>query len=217
MKIKAFLFDLDGVIVDTAGYHYKAWRKLANELGFDIDEEFNETLKGISRMDSLNAILKKGNIELTEIEKNDWAKRKNDWYLDFISQMDASEIMPGVQAFFDDFKQKNIRCALGSASKNAPHILEKIGLLPYFNAIVDGNSVEKSKPDPEVFAKGAELLGVAYENCLVFEDALAGIEAAQAIQMKTVGIGKSEILTTADVVFESFTQFTPDTLLTYFN
>jgi beta-phosphoglucomutase len=198
--VKGFLFDLDGVIVDTAVFHYQAWKRLANELGFDIDEEFNETLKGISRMDSLNAILKHGNVTLSDSVKDKYATLKNAWYLDLVEQMTPNDILPGIQDFFEEFKALNIKCALGSASKNAPKILEKIGLLSEFDAIIDGNSVSNSKPHPEVFLKGAEVLQLKNEECIVFEDAFAGIEAAKAANMKSIGIGSVEVLSNANLV-----------------
>lgn len=213
MKIKGLLFDLDGVIVDTAVYHFQAWKRMANELGFDIDEEFNETLKGISRMDSIDAILKHGNVEISDDEKLRLATEKNEWYLEFVEQMTEAEILPGVKDFFAEFKALGIKCALGSASKNAPKILEKINLLSEFDAIVDGNSVSKSKPNPEVFLKGAAALGLQNEECVVFEDALAGIKAAQRANMKTVGFGDAEILKNADLVYNTFTEFTCAELL----
>ena len=213
MKIKGFLFDLDGVIVDTAVYHFQAWKRMANELGFDIYEEFNETLKGISRMDSIEAILKHGNVEISEEEKLRLATEKNEWYLEFVEQMTEAEILPGVKEFFAQFKALGIKCALGSASKNAPKILEKINLLSEFDAIVDGNSVSKSKPNPEVFLKGAAVLGLQNEECVVFEDALAGVEAAQRANMKTVGFGDKKVLSNADLVYNTFTEFTCEELL----
>jgi beta-phosphoglucomutase len=213
MKIKGFLFDLDGVIVDTAVYHFQAWKRMANELGFDIDEEFNETLKGISRMDSIEAILKHGNVTVSEEEKLRLATEKNEWYLEYVNKMTEDEILPGVKEFFKEFKSLGIKCSLGSASKNAPKILEKINLFAEFDAIVDGNSVTKSKPNPEVFIKGAAALGLKNEECVVFEDAVAGVEAAQRANMKTVGFGDQKILHKADLVYNTFTEFTCKGLL----
>lgn len=198
--IKGILFDLDGVIVDTAVYHYKAWRRLANELGFDFDEEFNETLKGISRMDSLDKILEKGNIVLNQSDKDKYAQLKNDWYLAYISVMDPSNILVGVTDFIEQAKEKNIKIGLGSASKNAPIILRNIGLFDEFDIIVDGNNVTKSKPDPEVFLKGAKLLNLKPKECIVVEDAFSGIEAAHSAGMKAIGIGSKEALPNADLL-----------------
>ncbi|PLK43677.1 beta-phosphoglucomutase [Emticicia sp. TH156] len=201
--IKAFLFDLDGVIVDTAIYHYQAWRQMANDLGFDITEEFNEKLKGISRMESLDIILQHGHLQLSEERKNELATRKNENYLQLVSKMTPADILPGVTDFFTQLKKNNIKTALGSVSKNAGLILERIGMLNDFDAIIDGNKIAKGKPDPEVFLKGAEELEVSPAECLVFEDAVAGVEAAKAGGMKAVGIGKKEVLTKADLVFEN--------------
>ncbi len=204
MKIKAFLFDLDGVIVDTAIFHYQAWKKMANGLGFDIDEEFNETLKGISRMDSLNAILKHGNLEISEEQKLELAARKNADYLELVNTMTPANILPGVSSFLAEARAMGVKIALGSASKNSNLILEKIGVKPFFDAIIDGNQVSRSKPDPEVFVKGAQSLGFENESCIVFEDAFAGVEAAKAANMKAVGIGSSKVLFNADIVMNSF-------------
>lgn len=212
--IKAFLFDLDGVIVDTAVFHYKAWKRLANQLGFDIDEEFNETLKGISRMDSLDAILKHGGISLSQEEKEKYAKIKNDWYLELVNQMTDSDILPGVENFLKESKKLGIKIALGSASKNASLILEKTGILDLFDTIIDGNHVSKSKPDPEVFLKGAEVLEVESDDCMVFEDAFAGVQAAKAAKMLAVGIGNTKVLHNADIVIEGLFEMSPSELIT---
>lgn len=210
MAKTAFLFDLDGVLVDTAVFHFQAWRRLTQDLGFDIDEEFNETLKGISRMDSLDRILAKGNITLSQDEKNTYATRKNEWYLELVNQMTPEDVLPGVEKFLQDSKKQGIKIALGSASKNAQIILEKTQILHYFDALIDGNHVSKSKPDPEVFLKGAEALGVSNEECVVFEDAFAGIEAAKAAGMYAVGIGSQEVLNNADVIIAGFVGVTPE-------
>ena len=202
--IKGFLFDLDGVIVETAGFHYQAWRQMANDLGFDISKEFNETLKGVSRVDSLNLILKHGGIELSEDEKVALAKKKNDNYLSLVSQMTPDDILPGVKDFFVQIKQTDIKISLGSVSKNSKMILEKVGLLNEFDAIIDGTNISKGKPDPEVFLKGAAALGLENAECLVFEDAVAGVEAGINAGMKVVGIGKAEVLTKADIVLAGF-------------
>ena len=196
----ACIFDLDGVIVDTATYHYKAWKRLANLLGFDFTHEQNEQLKGISRMDSLDLVLGWGNIHKSDSEKLQLAQQKNAWYLEFIGQMKADEILPGVRQFIEELKAAGIRIALGSASKNSAEILERTGISDFFDVIVDGNSVTRSKPDPEVFSRGAELLGLAPERCVVIEDAAAGIEAAHRAGMKVIGIGDPEVLKNADLV-----------------
>ncbi len=199
-EIKACLFDLDGVIVDTAVYHYRAWKRLANELGFDFTEEENEKLKGISRVRSLELILEWGGVVKSDEEKAELATRKNDWYVEMVSSMEPEDILPGAAEFLRKVKAAGLKTALGSASKNSGLILEKTGLLPLFDAVLDGNSVTTSKPDPEIFLKGAEALGVRPENCVVFEDAVAGIEAAKAGGMKAVGIGSAQVLDKADLV-----------------
>ncbi|MFT4733705.1 MAG: beta-phosphoglucomutase [Algoriphagus sp.] len=202
--IKGILFDLDGVIVDTAVFHYAAWRRMANELDFDIDEAFNETLKGISRMDSIDRILKHGNVALPVARILELATQKNDWYVEKVDKMTKAHILPGVEDLIQQIKDMGLGMALGSASKNAPRILEKIGLIHHFDALVDGNSVTRSKPDPEVFIKGAEALKLKNEECLVVEDAIAGIKAAHAAGMKAVGIGTKENLPNADLILASF-------------
>ncbi|MGR3809688.1 beta-phosphoglucomutase [Jiulongibacter sp. NS-SX5] len=214
--IKGFLFDLDGVIVDTAVFHYAAWRKMANELGFEISHEFNETLKGISRMDSIARILEHGGVSLSEEKTLELATKKNEWYVEMVDQMTEEHILPGIKELIAQIKASGLKMALGSASKNAPRILDRIGLAADFDAIVDGNSVKKSKPDPEVFLKGAEALGLKNEECLVVEDAFAGIEAAHAAGMKAIGIGDEENLSNADLILASFENTKLDELLAKF-
>ncbi|MDB5242368.1 MAG: beta-phosphoglucomutase [Spirosoma sp.] len=213
MPIKAFLFDLDGVIVDTAIYHYQAWKRLANELGFDISEEFNEQLKGVSRTDSLAIILAHGNLTLPDEEKTRLATQKNEWYLELVSRMTSDDILPGVPAFFSQVRQLGLLTALGSVSKNAPLILERIGMSNVFDAIIDGNKISKGKPDPEVFTKGAAELGVQPAECVVFEDAVAGVEAGKRGGMFVVGLGSPDVLTQADFVRPSLEAFTVEELL----
>ncbi len=199
-KVKACLFDLDGVIVDTAKYHYIAWKELANEMGFDFTPEDNERLKGVSRMTSLDILLSIGQIEKSEAEKEALATKKNENYRSYILKMGPEEILPGTKEFLDQLKKEGIKIALGSASKNAMTILERLELTSYFDAIIDGTNVAKAKPDPEVFLKGAEALGVQPENCVVFEDAEAGVEAALAGGMKCIGIGSEDVLGKAHFV-----------------
>lgn len=211
-KIKACLFDLDGVLVDTAVYHYQAWRRLANEMGFDFTEHQNEQLKGISRMDSLDKVLGWGGVEKSEDEKDELATKKNTWYVELISKMTPAEVLPGVFDFLTELKNNGFRAALGSASKNSAMILERTNLAHFFDAIVDGNMVSKSKPDPEVFLKGATLLDSKPDECVVFEDAEAGIEAGKRGGMKTIGIGKQEILSQADLVVSGIDKLTIEDL-----
>lgn len=204
MKIKACLFDLDGVIVDTAKYHFIAWKEMASELGFDFTEKENELLKGVSRMRSLDILLDIGKLSKTEDEKQALAEKKNQCYLDYVKQMNEEEILPGVTRFLNDLRSNGVLIALGSASKNAPLILDRIHLKEKFDAIVDGNSVSRAKPDPEVFLRGAELLNVNPKECLVFEDAQAGIEAALNGGMKVIGVGSSDNLSLADHYIPGF-------------
>ena len=210
--IKACIFDLDGVIVDTAVYHYKAWKRLANELGFDFTEEDNEKLKGVSRTRSLELILQWGGITKTDAEKEELATRKNNWYVEMISKMTPDEVLPGAKEFLETCLSAGIKTALGSASKNSGMILEKTGITHLFNAIIDGNKVSRPKPDPEVFLKGAEELNEAPANCVVFEDAIAGVEAAIAGGMKVVGIGSPDVLGEADLVVKGLNEMTIDKL-----
>ena len=204
MTRKAFIFDLDGVIVDTAKYHFLAWQKIASDLGIEFTPEHNEELKGVSRVRSLDIILKLGNIQASEENKNKWLTKKNEDYLAYIEHMDDSEILPGVVAILEYIKEKKQLIALGSASKNARPILEKVNILHLFDAIVDGNDVINAKPDPEVFVRAAKLLNVRNENCLVFEDSVAGVQAANIANMTSVGIGDSKILHEAKYNFKDF-------------
>ena len=205
--IKACLFDLDGVIVDTARFHYIAWRQLANDLGFDLSEHQNEQLKGISRMESLEIILALGGVQISEEEKLERAAEKNVRYLELCKQMTPDDTLPGVKAFLDELKDASIGIGLGSASKNAKIILERIDMLSYFETIVDGNRVTKGKPDPQVFQMGADDLGVSPAHCVVFEDAVAGVQSAKAAGMFAVGIGEEAVLTEADIVVPGFANF----------
>ncbi|MFN4027539.1 MAG: beta-phosphoglucomutase [Flavobacterium sp.] len=205
MSKKAFIFDLDGVIVDTAKYHFLAWQKLAQELGIEFTPEHNEELKGVSRVRSLDIILALGHIEASQEDKNKWLIQKNEDYLSYLVDMDESEILPGVLHVLEFIKEKKQLIALGSASKNARPILEKTGILHFFDAIVDGNDVSNAKPDPEVFLKAAQLLNVSNENAIVFEDSVAGIQAANIANMISVGIGDAAILHEAKYNFKDFT------------
>jgi len=204
VKIKACLFDLDGVIVDTAKYHFIAWKEMAAELGFDFTDKENELLKGVSRMRSLDILLGIGKISKTEEEKQALAEKKNQSYLEYVKQMNEEEILPGVTRFLNDLRSNGILIALGSASKNAPLILDRIHLKEKFDVVVDGNAVSKAKPDPEVFLRCAELLKVEPSACLVFEDAQAGIEAALNGEMKVIGVGSSDNLSLADHYIPGF-------------
>ena len=202
--IEACIFDLDGVIVDTAKYHFLAWKKLANELGFDFTDADNEKLKGVSRVESLRLILHWGGVEADAEEQLRLADKKNTWYLEYIAQMTAAEILPGVRHFLDDLKAKNIKIGLGTASKNAHKILDMIGLDHVFETIIDGNLATQSKPHPQVFLMGAASMGVSPKNTIVFEDAEKGIEAALAGGFRAVGVGQVAVLGKAHLVISSF-------------
>ncbi len=213
LNIKACIFDLDGVIVDTAGYHFKAWRRLANELGTDFTKEDNEKLKGVSRRGSLDLILKWGNLTIPEEEKTALTDRKNGWYVEQINKMTAEEILPGVERFLASLKERGIKIGLGSASRNAPNIIKRVGLEEYFDSMIDGGMVSKGKPDPETFLKGAAALGVLPANTIVFEDAAKGVTAAIDGGMLAVGVGKEEVLGHAHFVVPGFENLEYDVLL----
>jgi beta-phosphoglucomutase len=208
MNLKACLFDLDGVLVDTARFHYLAWKNLAEKLGFEFTETDNERLKGVSRMASLEILLEIGNYKATEEEKIKFATEKNDLYLTYIKKMVPGDVLPGVREFLTEIRKKNIRTALGSVSKNAGVILQRTDLNSLFDAIVDGNLVTNAKPDPEVFLKGAEMVQADPASCLVFEDAIAGVEAAHRAGMKCIGVGSPDILQHADQVIPGFKNVT---------
>jgi beta-phosphoglucomutase len=205
MNKKAFIFDLDGVIVDTAKYHFLAWQKIASELGIEFTPEHNENLKGVSRIRSLDLILELGNIQASQEDKNKWLIQKNEDYLSYLVDMNFSEILPGVMPVLEYLKEHNQGIALGSASKNARPILEKTGILSYFNVIIDGNDVTNAKPDPEVFVQAAKGLQIANENAIVFEDSVAGIQAANTAKMVSIGIGEANVLHEAQYIFKDFT------------
>lgn len=205
MNKKAFIFDLDGVIVDTAKYHFLAWKKIANELEIDFTVENNELLKGVSRIRSLDIILGLGKVEASQEDKDKWLVQKNENYLSYLVDMDESEILPGVMPVLKYLKEQNQLIALGSASKNARPILEKTGTLYYFDAIVDGNDVSNAKPDPEVFLLAAKLLNTKPEDSIVFEDSVAGIQAANIGGMTSIGIGDAKTLHEAKHLFKDFT------------
>ncbi|MDP4599803.1 MAG: beta-phosphoglucomutase [Polaribacter sp.] len=207
---KGIIFDLDGVIVDTAKYHYLAWKKLANQLGFEFTEEQNELFKGVSRKRCLDILLEMGNLSANQEQKDVWMIEKNNDYLTYIEKMDDSEILPDVPKILTLLKENAIPIALGSASKNALPILEKVGLAHFFDVIVDGNNVTKAKPDPEVFLMAAKKMNLSPSNCIVFEDAVAGIEAANAANMISIGIGDKKVLSQANYIFKDFTEISID-------
>ena len=210
MNKKIFIFDLDGVIVDTAKYHYLAWQKIAMPLGIEFTLEHNEQLKGVSRVRSLEILLGLGNIEATQEQKDKWLFEKNETYLSYLVSMNASELLPGVLPVLEFIKSKGQFIALGSASKNARPILEKTKIIGFFDAIVDGNDVSNAKPDPEVFLRAAQLLNIKNENAIVFEDSVAGIQAANLAKMTSIGIGEKDVLHEAQFIFPGFLEINQD-------
>ncbi|MDR1215333.1 MAG: beta-phosphoglucomutase [Treponema sp.] len=198
-NMQGAIFDLDGVIVDTAKYHFLAWKRLAAELGFDFTQADNERLKGVSRMRSLDILLDVGRCAMNDEEKEVAASKKNAWYMEYLGTLKQSDMLPGALEYLNYLKKQGVRIALGSASKNAGFILEKLGIGGLFDAVIDGNAVSAAKPDPEVFLKAASALSLSPSVCTVFEDSLAGIQAAKAGGMKVVGIGSPELLPGADM------------------
>ena len=213
--IKGFLFDLDGVIVDTAVFHFQAWRRLAQKLGGDFTEEQNEQLKGVSRVDSLKKIIEWTGATVSDEEFQTLMVEKNEWYLELVQGLGPQDALPGALDFLQTAYDQGIKIALGSASKNAPMILEKLGITPLFTAIIDGNNVVNGKPHPEVFLKGAQALGLEPSECVVFEDSIAGVQAAKAGGMSSVGIGDAETLQ-ADIHFTALGDSTPEALVAHF-
>ncbi len=217
MKTKAFIFDLDGVIVDTAKYHYLAWKKIADSLNIEFTHEHNELLKGVSRVRSLEIILGLGSVEATQEDKDQWLHQKNEDYLNYITNMKEDEILEGVVPVLQFLKDNGQPIALGSASKNARPILEKVNILHYYDAIVDGNDVTNAKPDPEVFLRAAQMLGKPAGESVVFEDSVAGIQAANIAGMVSIGIGDKAVLHEAQYNFNDFTQIDTTFLQTLVN
>lgn len=210
-----FIFDLDGVITDTAKFHYQAWKALADSLGISIDETFNETLKGISRMDSLDRILAHGHREnaFTPAEKEALAQKKNDHYVQLLEHLTTEDVLPGVVPLLQQAQARHIPCAVASASKNAPLILEKLGVRAYFATIVDPDSLSKGKPDPEIFLAAADSIGVLPQNAIGFEDAQSGIDGLKAAGIYAVGLSASQPLIGADMQVSEMTELSVDALL----
>ncbi|MDF2612461.1 MAG: pgmB [Clostridia bacterium] len=211
-KYKAAIFDLDGVLVDTAKYHFLAWKELAESLNFEFTQKDNELLKGVSRMESLNILLHLGGLAFSDEEKEKIAREKNERYVEYISKIDESDLLPGTVALLEELQYREIKTAIGSASKNTPLIIERLGIKKYFGAISDGNIIKRAKPDPEVFIKAASMLSVLPGDCVVFEDARAGIQAAKNAGMYAVGVGKKEDLPGADEWIASLGELNTDKL-----
>ncbi len=200
----AIIFDMDGVLVDTAHFHFLSWQKLAIHLGFALDNIYREKLKGISRTDSLEIVLSAGNVTANEKEKDEYKFLKNKWFLDSLQGLDREIILPGVINFLDYLQTQNIKKAVGSASANANTIIKESALSEYFDIVIDANMVYKTKPYPEVFLNAARDLQKAECECIVFEDSNEGIEAAKRGGFKVVGVGQESVLTAADYVIKSF-------------
>ncbi len=207
MKYKAIIFDLDGVIVTTDECHYKGWKKLADEEGIYFDREINRRQRGVSRMESLEVLLEKAEKTYTQEEKLEMAERKNNYYREYIKSLTPADTLPGVMEFCSYLRENGVKLAIGSSSKNTPTILAGIGLENYFDAVADGNQIKNSKPDPEVFLLAAKLLGIDPSDCMVVEDAEAGVEAALAGGMDVLGVGDSVVNTNATYKAKNLAEF----------
>lgn len=203
MNCQAVIFDLDGVLTDTAIYHFYAWKALADELGIAFDEHDNEQLKGVDRLGSLRWILQKGGVSLSSADENRLMQQKNAHYLQLIDHITPDNLFPGVQTLFTELKQNGIKIGLASASKNAAFVVQRLGIAAQFDYIADANKVINSKPDPEVFLLAAKGLGVAPPHCIGVEDAQAGIEAINRAGMKAIAIGDAKVLSGAIRVYSS--------------
>lgn len=206
--IEGCIFDLDGVIVDTARYHYLAWKRLAKELGHDLTEDENEQLKGVSRMKSLERVLALAGVSAEDTEKERLAERKNVWFNEYLSLMKPTEIFPGVKALIAEMRAAGMKVGLASSSKNARTVIRLLDIGGLFDAIVDGSMITHTKPDPEIFLKTADAMGADPRRCVVIEDAEAGVEAAHAAGMKCVGIGSPALLGKAELVCSQTSQLT---------
>lgn len=212
---KGFVFDLDGVITDTADYHYAAWKDLAASIGIEIDIKFNEKLKGVGRMESLEMILIHGHREndFSKEEKENLATKKNRAYRESLKNLTSKDILPGAENFLKKAKEKKMLCSLASASKNAPYIINKLGVTGYFDAVVDAKTIKKSKPNPEIYEKGAHVLGLKPSECVGFEDAQAGIDSIKSSGMYAVGVVSGEPLTGADITVTGLDELSVKQLL----
>lgn len=205
--LRAVIFDLDGVITDTAQFHFRAWQRLAQSLGLPFDEAFNETLKGIDRMGSLERILARGPRRFTPQQKLALARQKNEDYITLISTMDASQLLPGALSALCTLRGAGIRTALASVSRNAPLVLNRLGITGLFDHVVDVAAIERPKPDPEIFLAAAARLGLPAVACIGIEDAVAGVAAIKAAGMYAIGIGDPAVLHQADEVIAGLHEF----------
>ncbi len=218
-QVKAFIFDLDGVITDSAELHYLAWKQLADELGIPMDREFNERLKGVSRMDSLELILKHGKREhdFTQEEKELLATKKNNHYKALIDTISEKDVLPGIMNLLQALQSYGIKIGLASASKNAGPVIKQLGIQSYFDTIVDAATVVKGKPNPEIFLKAADALQLPYETCIGVEDAAAGVEAIKAAGMFAVGVGTPDAMEKADYVVRGTNELSFDNIMAVFS
>lgn len=219
MKIKGFIFDLDGVLTDSAEYHYLAWKNLGEKLGISIDREFNETLKGISRLESLNKILEYGekDKDYTEEEKQKLSDQKNEEYVQLIQQVTDKDLLPGILELLQSLKDNNIRIGLASASQNGPFLLEKLGISDFFDVVVDPTILKNGKPDPEIFLTAAEKLGLKASECVGVEDAAAGVDAINSADMFSVGVGTAQALPYANYRVDTTVELDLVSILEKFN
>jgi len=212
-ETKAVIFDLDGVIVSTDEFHFQAWKHLADAEGIPFDRQDNERLRGVSRMESLEIILEKSSKTCSDAEKEEMTERKNAIYRDLLKQLSSADILPGVLAVLKGLRRRRVKLAIGSSSKNAGPILQAIGLEHAFDTVVDGTHIARSKPDPEVFTLAGERLGVPPDECLVVEDAEAGVEAGLAAGMNVLAVGSATAHPRATRKAEDLAQITPDEML----
>lgn len=206
-ELKAVIFDLDGVIADTARFHYQAWKKLASGIGINLTYEFNENLKGVGRMESLDLMLALTEKDYSNEEKIWLANKKNRYYLEFVSRMTLSDLLPGVVKCFEVIKDNNIKIVLASASKNSLDVIKRLEIKNYFDYVVSSKDILNSKPNPEIFIKAAKGIKVATKNCVGVEDSIAGILAINACNMFSVGIGNKKNLYPADICIKNLTEF----------
>lgn len=211
--IDAVLFDLDGVIVRSDEYHYRGWKRMADDEGWDFDKTLNHQLRGVSRMDSLQIILDHNGVEISEGRKRALADRKNGYYRDSLAGMNENDYIPGARKLMEELAGADVRMAICSSSRNAPFILDVLGIADRFDTVVSGHDIERAKPDPQIFLLAAERLGVPAERCVVFEDAESGIQAAHNAGMHAVGVGSPDHLPSAKIVVRDLAEVTADRLI----
>ncbi len=213
--IRAFLFDLDGVLTDTSEFHYRAWQRLADEEGLPFNRKDNEALRGVGRRESLDILLKGRYID--EETAQAWMDRKNRYYVEQVENMTTDDLLPGAVELLKGLRRAGIKVCVASASKNAPLVIDRLMLRPFIDLLVDGSKVTRSKPAPDLFLYAADKLGVHPEECVVVEDARAGIAAAEAAGMRSLGIGPSERVGDADLVLPDLADARGEEILTFFD